>query len=93
MVQTVPHVINGDLLADSQASFIAVHNPASGHKISQVAIAGEALCHQAVQAAHAAFESWSATPPTKRAHILFKFRELLEKHQAELAAIVHTLEG
>jgi malonate-semialdehyde dehydrogenase (acetylating) / methylmalonate-semialdehyde dehydrogenase len=88
MVQTVPHVINGDWVTDSQASYIAVHNPATGQKVSQVAVAGEARCHQAVQAAQTAFESWSATPPAKRAHVLFKFRELLNKHQAELAALV-----
>lgn len=88
MVQTIPHVINGDLITDNQASFLDVHNPASGKQIAQVGVAGQALCHQAVGSAQKAFESWSATPPAKRGQVLFKFRELLEKHQAELAAIV-----
>ena len=88
MVQTVPHIIHGDVLADSDVSFLAVHSSVSGQKIAQVPIADQAQCHQAVQAAQAAFESWSATPPVKRAQILFKFRDLLEKHQAKLAALV-----
>jgi len=88
MVQTVPHIIHGDVLADSDVSFLAVHSSVSGQKIAQVPIADKAQCHQAVQAAQAAFESWSATPPVKRAQILFKFRDLLDKHQAQLAALI-----
>lgn len=88
MVQTVPHVVHGEWVEKSQVSFLAVYNPALGQKIAQVAIAGEALCHQAVQSACIAFQSWSATPPVKRAQVLFKFRELLIKHQVELAALV-----
>ncbi|NCT56984.1 MAG: CoA-acylating methylmalonate-semialdehyde dehydrogenase [Legionella sp.] len=91
MVQTVPHRIHGmhdDGSADSHVGFLAVHSSVSGEKIAQVPIAGEAQCYQAVQAAQQAFLLWSAVPPVKRAHILFKFRELLEKHQAELAAMV-----
>lgn len=93
MVQTIPHIINDALITDTQGSFIAVHNPASGKQIAQVAIANEDVCQQAVASAEKAFEAWSVTPPIKRAHVLFKFRELLEKNQAELAALVTREQG
>ena len=43
---------------------------------------------EAVAVAKKAGHSWSQTAPIKRARILFKFRELLEKNQLDLAPIV-----
>ena len=39
----------------------------------------------AVQSAKAAFPAWANTPPMKRARVMFKFKELLDKHAADLA--------
>ena len=40
---------------------------------------------EACAAAARAFPGWRATPAPDRAHVLFKFRELLEKNSSELA--------
>jgi malonate-semialdehyde dehydrogenase (acetylating)/methylmalonate-semialdehyde dehydrogenase len=42
----------------------------------------------AVRNARAAFPAWAATPPLKRARVMFKFKELIESHMDELAAIL-----
>src|SRR5262249_10919280 len=47
----------------------------------------------AVAAAAKAFPGWSGTPPLTRARVLFRFRELLEKHEAELSAIITAEHG
>jgi malonate-semialdehyde dehydrogenase (acetylating)/methylmalonate-semialdehyde dehydrogenase len=41
-----------------------------------------------VRAAAAAFPAWRATTPLRRARILMRFRDLIERHSKELAALV-----
>jgi malonate-semialdehyde dehydrogenase (acetylating)/methylmalonate-semialdehyde dehydrogenase len=53
-----------------------------------VPLAGSADVDAAVTAAAAALEGWAATPPLRRARVLFRFRELLERHADALARIV-----
>lgn len=88
MVYTVPHYIAGKLINEQTAPGGPVYNPALGERIGTVAFANHDLCNKAVTAAKEAWHSWSQTSPIKRAHLLFKFRELLEKNQLELARIV-----
>jgi malonate-semialdehyde dehydrogenase (acetylating)/methylmalonate-semialdehyde dehydrogenase len=42
----------------------------------------------AVSAAHAAFSSWSKTPVLRRARIMFRLKELIERDRAEIAALI-----
>lgn len=88
MVYTVPHYIAGKSLTDSNEKDHTIYNPAFGEAIGHVGFANHAACDKAVAAAKEAWHSWSQTPPIKRANILFKFRELLEKNQLDLARIV-----
>ena len=48
---------------------------------------------KAIAAAEAALPGWSATPPAKRAQVMFKFRELLLQHMDELAALLSVEHG
>jgi malonate-semialdehyde dehydrogenase (acetylating)/methylmalonate-semialdehyde dehydrogenase len=47
----------------------------------------------AVDAAQAAFPAWSATPPPRRAAVLFAFRALLVEHAPRLAALITAEHG
>ena len=88
MMDVVPHFINGQVRnVPSQKSY-QVTNPALGEVTSVVYYAEPSLTEDVVMAASNAWPAWSATPPVTRARILFKFRELLEQHQAELAALI-----
>jgi malonate-semialdehyde dehydrogenase (acetylating)/methylmalonate-semialdehyde dehydrogenase len=84
---TVPHLINGNKVSSS-ANLLKITNPATGLVIGNVDLADESMVSDAIAAAKAAFPSWSATPPLKRARLMFKFKGLLEQHIDELAAIV-----
>lgn len=88
MSYTVPHFINGQKHQDKNGQAHPLHNPATGQVIGQVYYASDSLCEKAISAAKTAGESWSATPPIKRARVLFRFRELMELHQEELAHLV-----
>jgi malonate-semialdehyde dehydrogenase (acetylating)/methylmalonate-semialdehyde dehydrogenase len=88
MIYTVPHYINGQSYVESDTHDHMIYNPAFGEVIGQVGFASHAACDKAIATAKLAGMSWSQTPPMKRAQILFKFRDLLEKYQNDLASIV-----
>ncbi len=93
MVYTVPHYIAGKTCAETTTKSHDIHNPAYGETIGHVNFASRATCDNAVAAAKEAWMPWSQTAPIKRARILFKFRELLEKNQLDLARIVTREQG
>src|SRR5262249_54835150 len=65
-----------------------VFDPATGEVAARVAFASGEDVGMAVAAAAKAFPAWAATPPLRRARVLFRFKDLLDQHAAELAAIV-----
>ncbi len=65
-----------------------IFDPATGEVIRRAPFAGADEVGAAVAAARAAFPGWRDTPPLRRARILARFRELLDAHREELAAIV-----
>jgi malonate-semialdehyde dehydrogenase (acetylating)/methylmalonate-semialdehyde dehydrogenase len=70
-----------------------VFNPATGEVVRRVAMAGAADVERAVGAARAAFPGWRATTPLRRARILTRFRELMEKHRDELVQLASEEHG
>jgi len=84
----VQHYIDGQLINETNTTCHSVYNPALGEVIGQVYFASQSLCDSAIAAAKKAGTDWAQTPAIKRARILFKFRELLEKNQLDLARIV-----
>jgi malonate-semialdehyde dehydrogenase (acetylating)/methylmalonate-semialdehyde dehydrogenase len=87
-VQQLGHYISGAPVASSSGRFKDVFNPATGQVTGSVALASVEEVDAAVKAAKAAFPAWSETAPIKRARILFKFKELLNKHHDELAMLI-----
>lgn len=83
----VTHYIHGQK-CQSSGQALPIFNPASGEEIASVVIADKAIIEQSIVSAKNAFPSWSTTPPLKRARILFKFKDLLEKNIDELSAII-----
>ncbi len=78
-LEKVGHLINGEIVTTGGATQ-PVYNPATGQVIRQVEMADKATTEQAISAAEAAFPAWRATPPAKRARIMFRFKELLEQN-------------
>lgn len=87
-METVANFINGALSLSRSQETLPVTNPATGEIIRQVTQSTAQEMEQAIAAAHQAFPAWAATPALRRARILFKFRELLEAHRAELAQLI-----
>jgi malonate-semialdehyde dehydrogenase (acetylating)/methylmalonate-semialdehyde dehydrogenase len=85
--QTVGHHIAGRGEPGGTRSS-PLYNPATGQTLGKVLLADAATVNRAVAAAVAAFPAWAETPPLKRARVLFRFKELLEAHFDELAALI-----
>ena len=79
-----PNLVGGEWVRADHTSTTPVHNPSTGEVIAETPLCGASEVDAAVEAATAAFPSWSETPPTERARILFKFKALLEEHFEEL---------
>ena len=88
MTETVNHFIGGKSVAGTSGRFGDVFNPATGERTRRVALADAGEVDAAVKAASAAFPEWAATPPLSRARVLFRFRELIGRHEDEFARIV-----
>ncbi len=93
MTKLIQHFINGKVTQGTSDKKGDVFNPATGEIISQVAYANQQDINQSISAAKAAFPAWSNTPASKRARIMFKYKELLEKNLDELAILVSNEHG
>ena len=86
----VGHFIAGRELSDDGRTQELI-DPANGVPSGRVCMAGRATVERAIAAAADAAPAWAATPPARRAGVMFRFRELLERHAEEICCIV-TLE-
>ncbi len=91
--KTIGHFVNGRSIPGSGGRFGNVYNPATGEVAGRVAFAGKDEVEQAVSAAAAAFPAWAATPPLRRARVLFRFKELLDRHGEEISALITAEHG
>ena len=89
----IGHFINGKHVAGTSGTFGDVFNPASGEVTSKVAFADGREVDKAVAAAGAAWPAWANTPPLRRARVLFKLKELLERDRKVFAAIITEQHG
>ena len=85
---TIAHWIEGKPHMGQSARFAPVYNPALGAVASEVLLADASDVDTAVQSAHKAFGAWAETSPLRRARVMFKFKELIEKHHDDLAACI-----
>src|SRR5471030_952458 len=85
---TITHYINGAAVDTDSGRYADVYNPALGEPVARVALGTVAEVDAAVQAAAAAFTSWSATPPLTRARVLFRYLQLCQQHTDEFATML-----
>jgi malonate-semialdehyde dehydrogenase (acetylating)/methylmalonate-semialdehyde dehydrogenase len=87
-LKRLPLWINGKATPALTTRYGEVTNPATGEVIRHVPLANAADIDVAVASSAAALPAWRAQPALRRARILMRFRELMELHKKELAAIV-----
>src|SRR5690606_40355472 len=70
-----------------------VYNPANREEIASVPFGGREDARRAVEAAHAAFASWSRMPAEERSVYLRRIYELIVARADRLAAIMTLEQG
>jgi malonate-semialdehyde dehydrogenase (acetylating)/methylmalonate-semialdehyde dehydrogenase len=84
----ITHWIDGRHVGGSATRTAEVFNPATGEVTGLVRLADAATVDAAVQSGLRAFPAWAETPPLRRARVMFKFKELVDRHHDELAALI-----
>ena len=93
MAREIEHFIDGKRVKGTSGRSLDVTNPATGEVIAQTPLASADEVRAVVNSAAKALPAWSALPPAKRAEIFFNFRDLLKKHQDELAPLLSIEHG
>jgi malonate-semialdehyde dehydrogenase (acetylating)/methylmalonate-semialdehyde dehydrogenase len=89
----ITHWIGGKPWTGEAAAHSDVYNPATGQVSGRVDLASAAEVDAAVAAAKAAFAEWRRVSLSRRATIMFAFRELVRAHTGELAALITAEHG
>ena len=92
-IRSIPHYIGGAPSMGGGARLGDVYNPATGKVTGRVPLASRAEVNRAVAVAQAAFPGWAGQTPLRRARVMFKFKELIERHADELSEIVTAEHG
>lgn len=90
---SIDHYIAGKVVPGASGRSQDVFNPATGGVTGKVALANASEVDKAVAAAQAAFPAWAETPPIRRARVMFKFLELLNRHRDDLAHAITAEHG
>lgn len=77
--------INGEHLAEGSGGIYEHVDPATGKVNAKIPLADKADIDHAVRAAHAAYQSWRATPPAQRRAHLNKLADLIDANAGEFA--------
>lgn len=93
MVQQLSHYMNGKLVDGTSGRFADVFNPATGEVQAQVPLASKSEVDEAIAAAAAAQPAWAAVNPQRRARVLMKFVDLLNRDMDKLAVALSREHG
>ena len=91
-MEVVGHLIGGECVTENVKT-IPLNNPATGLQEAELAMASASQTILAIEAATEAYPAWRATPPAKRAQVMFRFKALLEDHVDEICALVSREHG
>ena len=89
----VGHFIQGRRVPGTGTRTQPIFNPATGQEARTLRLGDVADVDAAVAGAKKAFVAWSETPPIRRARVMLRFLELMNKHRDELAAIITAEHG
>ncbi len=93
MTREIGHFISGKHVAGASGRFGDVFNPTIGEIQAKVALSARAEVAKAVDAAERAFPAWAAMNPQRRARVMFKFLDLVQKDMDNLARMLSSEHG
>jgi malonate-semialdehyde dehydrogenase (acetylating)/methylmalonate-semialdehyde dehydrogenase len=92
-MRRISHWINGAVAEGTSGRSGPVWNPATGEQQAEVDFASAAEVDGAVAVARQAAQSWRATSLSRRAEVMFHFRELVDANRKEIASFLTSEHG
>ncbi len=92
-LRAIQHRIAGEETPGASTRTAPVYDPATGEQQAEVVLADAQDVDAAVQAAKAAFEEWGDVSVTRRARVMFRFRDLVERRMDDLTRIISSEHG
>src|SRR5215831_12995306 len=92
-MREIGHFIGGKEVRGASGRAGDVFNPNTGEVQARVALASKAEVEQAIANAAAAQPEWAATNPQRRARVMFKFLDLVQRDYDSLAELLSSEHG
>ena len=92
-MSSIDHWINGRLVASESGRTSPVYNPATGEVTAHVGLASLAEVDAAVTAAKNAFPAWRSTSLSRRAEVMFNFRQLVNENRTFISELISREHG
>ncbi len=86
--ELIGHWIDGSIQLPNDAARSDVFDPATGRVTGNAILASSSEIDQAVRSGLRAFPQWSQTPAIRRARVMFRFLDLLNKNRDDLARTI-----
>src|SRR5688500_15686721 len=93
MAQRISHWVDGRIRPGTSGRTSPVFNPAVGEVAAEVELASATEVDDAVWSAKKAAATWRTSSLSRRAHILFEFRQQLSERADELADVITAEHG
>ncbi len=92
-MREIGHFVGGKEVRGSSGRFGDIFDPNTGEVQAKVAFARHAEVEHAIVVAAAAQPAWAATNPQRRARVMFRFLELVNREFDSLAALLSSEHG
>jgi len=92
-MREIGHFIGGKEVKGASGRFGDVFDPNTGEVQAKVAFAKHSEVEHAIAVAEAAQVGWAAVNPQRRARVMFKFLELVQKEAESLARLLSSEHG
>ena len=92
-MREIGHFIGGKTVKGTSGRFGDIFDPNTGEVQAKVALAKHSEVEHAIANAEAAQPAWAATNPQRRARVMFKFLELIQKEHDALAKLLSLEHG
>jgi malonate-semialdehyde dehydrogenase (acetylating) / methylmalonate-semialdehyde dehydrogenase len=92
-MERIGHHIGGKVVLGESGRTGPVFDPATGVQTHEVDLASAEEVDRAVQVAAEAFPAWRETSLAKRSEIMFRLRELVDRHRTDIAKLLTSQHG
>src|ERR1700754_3835799 len=92
-MRSIPHWIDGRAVPGRGDRRLPVYDPATGERPAELPAPTDEEVRAAVRSARATQPGWRAASLSRRAEVMFRFRELVDANRKEIATLLSAEHG